>query len=255
MRTARPATGKRSRQPLLRPRASEAAPIPPPTTAASAPAAPPSTAFPAISNRNKAAFKNPRNPMKINAAPIPNRNTKSQCYIRVSFRTDRSSLATRRWLSNRRRAHASPTAPLLDTNGRFLLNNNSRNSFKTNDRADSYSIQTASRLLGAGNGEKHAARRKKSGGAADLVRRCAPRPSSDLARPQPPARSNCAWPIRSAHTGSRDATRSSAPAKSPATRPAQTAHRTAPAMPATNPPSPPPLARPISPAASFPKEK
>jgi hypothetical protein len=98
MRTATPATGKRSRQPrlrtpcfggqaLLRPRASESrpflrpplsqsAPIPPPAkTAASAPAALPSTAFSLISNRNKPAFKNPRNPMKIKAAPISNRNT------------------------------------------------------------------------------------------------------------------------------------------------------------------------------------
>ena len=35
---------------------------------------------------------------------------------------------------------------LLDTNGHFRRNNNSRNSFKTNDRVNSYSIQTATPL-------------------------------------------------------------------------------------------------------------
>jgi hypothetical protein len=51
-------------------------PLPPPgKTAASAPAALPLAAFSGISNRNKIAFKNPRNPMKINAAPLSNRNT------------------------------------------------------------------------------------------------------------------------------------------------------------------------------------
>ena len=38
-------------------------------------------------------------------------------------------------------------ASLLDTNGRFRRNNNSRNSFKTNDRVNSYSIQTATSAL------------------------------------------------------------------------------------------------------------
>jgi hypothetical protein len=98
MRTATPATGKRSRQPLLRPRASESGPLlrprasegrpllrasvsqaapipPPPKTVASAPAALPPTAFSRISNRNTTAFKIPRNPMKIKAASLSNRNT------------------------------------------------------------------------------------------------------------------------------------------------------------------------------------
>ncbi len=76
MRTATPAKGKRSRQSLLRARASEDAPIPPRAkTVASARAALPRTAFSPISNRNKTAFKIRRNPMKTKAAPLSNRNT------------------------------------------------------------------------------------------------------------------------------------------------------------------------------------
>jgi hypothetical protein len=87
MRTATSATGKRSTQPrlrtpcfggqaLLRPRASAGAPIPQPgKTVANAPAALPPSAFSCISNRNKTAFKNRRNRMKIKAAPLSNRNT------------------------------------------------------------------------------------------------------------------------------------------------------------------------------------
>ena len=44
-------------------------------TVASASAALPPTAFFSISNRNTAGFKNPRNPMKIKAASLSNRNT------------------------------------------------------------------------------------------------------------------------------------------------------------------------------------
>jgi hypothetical protein len=42
-----------------------------------------------------------------------------------------------------RAPHSTNHVSLLDRNGRFRRNNNSRNSFKTNDRANSYSIQTA----------------------------------------------------------------------------------------------------------------
>jgi hypothetical protein len=50
--------------------------------------------------------------------------------------------------------HGSPIAALLDTNQHFRRNNNSRNWFKTNGRAISYSIQTesvATKWITAGN--------------------------------------------------------------------------------------------------------
>ena len=61
MRSATPATGR----------------VTPPRrkTVASMTAALPPAAFSPISNRNKTAFKNPCNPMKIKAAPLSNRNT------------------------------------------------------------------------------------------------------------------------------------------------------------------------------------
>jgi hypothetical protein len=51
-------------------------PLPPPgRTAACVPVALLPAAFSRISNRNKIAFKNPRNPLKIKVAPLSNRNT------------------------------------------------------------------------------------------------------------------------------------------------------------------------------------
>jgi hypothetical protein len=61
MRTATPATGRPSQSSGK--------------NVACAPAALPRIAFSTISNRNKTAFKNPRNPMKTKAAPLSNRNT------------------------------------------------------------------------------------------------------------------------------------------------------------------------------------
>ena len=80
------------------------------------------------------------------AAPKPHVTSQLQCYIPAPPFTRHSPPAT---------SHCQITAPgsqiaasLLDTNGHFRRNNNSRNSLKTNDRANSYSIQTATCLAG-----------------------------------------------------------------------------------------------------------
>jgi hypothetical protein len=88
MHSGTTATGRHSRQTRLRTRASLGRPHPythasagrplPPsgkTAAGARAAALPSAAFSGISNRNKIAFRNPRNLMKTNVAPLSNRNT------------------------------------------------------------------------------------------------------------------------------------------------------------------------------------
>ena len=123
-------------------------------------------ACPHISNRNNTAFKIPGNSMKPSAERNSNRNTapvlpspknRRDCYKPVARTSSHSPLATSHCLFNRQQfaaprntscSHESRVAnhesriaaSLLDTNGRFRRNNNSRNSFKTNDRVNSYSI-------------------------------------------------------------------------------------------------------------------
>ncbi len=148
MRTAAPATGRANR--ALGKSVAKNRPAPPVTSAVRAPR----------------AF--PRSP----AAPAVQCNWMSQCYIHVSSTTNhpkinrqprrlefivsrtkqtpatpinrqllRTLQITNRSLRNTSRPQIGTA--LLDTNGRFRPNNKSRNSFKTNDRANSYSIQTA----------------------------------------------------------------------------------------------------------------
>ena len=151
MRTAAPATGRANRSPGR-------------TVAKNRPAFPTTRAV-----RVARAFR------RRSAAPAVQRNRMSQCYIHISSianhakinrqpsrletivsRTkqtpapqfNRQQIATSRITNRSSRTTSGPrfAAALLDTNGRFRRNNNSRNSFKTNDRANSYSIQIESLL-------------------------------------------------------------------------------------------------------------
>ena len=192
MRTATPATGKCSRQPLLPARASEGAPIPPPRKTVAqtrpAPLATRSTQRPIArrgslpldvtmlhprSNRHcvptclaarrvatppRAKFN--RQPARLEIAISPTKQTPATQFNRQLCATPRiAPFASRLPRGPHRGPKGMPsrgtfpspqdasgpriTQALLDTNGRFRRNNNSPNSFKTNDRVNSYSIQTA----------------------------------------------------------------------------------------------------------------
>jgi hypothetical protein len=106
-------------------------------------------------------------PAKINRQPrrleIRVTHTKQTPATQFNRQHSATSRITIRSVSNRHTSHRAPTttdrasrvtdyasriaATLLDTNGRFRRNSNSPNSFKTNDRVNSYSIQMASLSL------------------------------------------------------------------------------------------------------------
>ena len=91
-----------------------------------------------IDNRRRSQRQFNRQPVRLEFAISPTKQTPAPQF-------NRQQIATSRFTTHSSRNACAPriAAALLDTNGRFLRNNNSRNSFKTNDRVNSYSIQTA----------------------------------------------------------------------------------------------------------------
>ena len=82
-----------------------------------------------------------RQPVRLEIVVSPTKQTPAPQFNRQQFATPRNTSCSH---ESRVTNHESRiAASLLDTNGRFRRNNNSPNSFKTNDRANSYSIQTA----------------------------------------------------------------------------------------------------------------
>ena len=80
--------------------------------------------------------------------------TKQTLATHINRKLSATSRITNRSIPNRHTSHRAPSvtnhaspiaATLLDTNGHFRRNNNSPNSFKTNGRVNSYSIQTAAK--------------------------------------------------------------------------------------------------------------
>jgi hypothetical protein len=98
-----------------------------------------------IDNERRSPLKINRQPTRLESSvsltkqtPVPPINRQQ---LRVLHPALCAGEATSR-ITNRA-PHSTNHVSLLDRNGRFRRNNNSRNSFKTNDRANSYSIQTA----------------------------------------------------------------------------------------------------------------
>ena len=98
--------------------------------------------------------KSNRQPARLEIAISPTKQTPAPRFNRQHLRTLHPAFfagpAASRTTARSSRNTSAPriATALLDTNGRFRWNNNSRNSFKTNDRVTSYSIQTE-RLLAA----------------------------------------------------------------------------------------------------------
>ena len=82
-----------------------------------------------------------RQPVRLEIAISPTKQTPAPQFNRQQFATPRNTNCSHE--SQVTNHESRIAAALLDTNGRFRRNNNSRNSFKTNDRANSYAIQTA----------------------------------------------------------------------------------------------------------------
>ncbi len=89
-----------------------------------------------------------RKPRRLEFAISPTKQTPAPQINRQQIATSTiAPFASRMPLRDTNYSSHNTSAPriaaaLLDTNGRFHRNNNSRNSFKTNERANSYSIQT-----------------------------------------------------------------------------------------------------------------
>ena len=79
-----------------------------------------------------------RQPARLEIVVSPTKQTPAPQFNRQLFATPRITARSPQDASGPRITQA-----LLDTNGRLRQNNNSPNSFKTNDRVNSYSIQTA----------------------------------------------------------------------------------------------------------------
>jgi hypothetical protein len=97
-----------------------------------------------ISNRNNVSFKIPANPVKLKPKPKSNRNKDTAPPHRESPFTDRHSRITNHFTNGASRAAVgfAERVILLDTNGRHERGCIFANSFKTNGRANFYSIQT-----------------------------------------------------------------------------------------------------------------
>ena len=108
------------------------------TTATGRPLPPPGKTLP----KNRPAALSCRAVHQL-AAPKPHVTSELQCYIPGRIDTDRRSPLI---YAAHNTSGPRIAMPLLDTNGRFFRNNNLRKSFKTNARANSYSIQTATPL-------------------------------------------------------------------------------------------------------------
>ncbi len=113
--------------------------------------------FPAlIDNDRRTHLKINRQPRRLESAISPTKQTPAPQINRQQIGTFRiAPFASRMPLRDTARSSHSTDVPriaaaLPDTNGRFHRNNNSRNSFKTNDRVNSYSIQTQTLLAAKG---------------------------------------------------------------------------------------------------------
>ncbi len=106
------------------------------TTATGRPLPPPGKTLP----KNRPAPLSCRAAHQL-AAQKPHVTSQLQCYIPPLIDNHRRAPH-----SSRNTCRPRIATPLLDTNGRFRRSNNSRNSFKTNDRVNSHSIQTSTPL-------------------------------------------------------------------------------------------------------------
>ena len=82
-----------------------------------------------------------RQPVRLEFAVSPTKQTPATQFNRQQSATPRNTNCSHE--SQVTNHESRIAASLLDTNGRLRQNNKSRNSFKTNDRANSYSIQMA----------------------------------------------------------------------------------------------------------------